>query len=80
MNPNIKINIEDILDNDVAAPEYLDELSKKFFRLANAMKSEDNEDDSESSESSGNNSGNNSENSESSGNNSVNNINYDKKN
>ena len=27
MNPNIKINIEDILDNDLATPEYLEELS-----------------------------------------------------
>ena len=27
MNPNIKINIENILDDDSIAPEYLEELS-----------------------------------------------------
>ena len=93
MNPNIKIDIENILDNDLATPEYLEELIKNFFKLANAMRSEDNEDDSKSSgnnsESSVNNSesnGNNSEssvnNSESSGNNnesSGNNNDYNKK-
>ena len=26
MNPNIKINIEDILDNDLATPAYLEEI------------------------------------------------------
>ena len=33
MNPNIKINTENILDNDLAMPEYLEELSKNFFIL-----------------------------------------------
>ena len=69
MNPNIKINIENILDSDLITPEYLEKLSKKFFKLANAIKSKDNAD---ASESSGNNS-------ESSGNNSGNNIDYYKK-
>ena len=85
INPNIKKNIKNILDNDLITPGYLGELSKNFLKLANAMKSENNEDDSESSgnnsKSSGNNSrnnsGNNSENN--SGNNSGNNIYYDKK-
>ena len=93
MNPNIKIDIENILDNDLATPEYLEELSKNFFKLVNAMRSEDNEDDSKSSgnnsessvnnsESSVNNSESSGNNSESSGNNnesSGNNNNYNKK-
>ena len=59
MNPNIKINIENNLDDDSITPEYLEELSKNFFKLANAMRSKDNEDDSENN---GNNNGNNIEN------------------
>ena len=62
MNPNIKINIENILDNDSVTPEYLEELSKNFFKLANEMKSKDNEDDSENNGNNGNNNGNNIEN------------------
>ena len=31
INPNIKINIENILDDDSITPEYLEELSKNFF-------------------------------------------------
>ena len=30
IDPHIKINIEDILDNDLAIPEYLEELSKNL--------------------------------------------------
>ena len=78
MNPNIKIIIENILDNDLVTPEYLEELSKNFFKLANAMRSKDNEDDSESS---GNNSESSVNNNESSGNNnesSGNNNDYNK--
>ena len=75
-------DIKNMLDNDLITPEYLKELSKRFFKLTNALKREDNKDDSESSE---NNSGNNSENNSgnnsgnNTGNNSGNNIYYDKK-
>ena len=70
--------IKNILDNDLITPEYLEELSKKFFKLANVLKSEDNKDDSESSGNDSEGSGNNSESSENnsennSGNNSGNN-------
>ena len=59
MNPNIKINIENILDDDSIIPEYLEELSKNFFKLANALRSKDNEDDSENNGNNGNNNRNN---------------------
>ena len=59
MNPNIKINIENILDDDSITLEYLEELSKNFFKLANAMRSKDNEDDSENNGNNGNNGNNN---------------------
>ena len=63
MNPNIKINIENILGDDSITPEYLEELSKHFFNLTNEMRSKDNEDDSENNaNNSGNNNGNNIEN------------------
>ena len=68
MNPNIKINIEKILDDDSITLEYLEELSKNFFKLANAMRSKDNEDDSENNGNNGNN-----ENNENNGNNNRNN-------
>ena len=55
MNPNIKINIENILGDDSITPEYLEELSKNFFKLANQMRSIDNEDDSENNGNNGNN-------------------------
>ena len=29
MNPNIEINIENILNNDLITPEYLEKISKK---------------------------------------------------
>ena len=32
MNPNIKTTIENILDNDLITPEYLEKLSKKFLK------------------------------------------------
>ena len=32
MNPNIKINIKNILSNDLVTPEYLEELSKNFLK------------------------------------------------
>ena len=35
MNPNIKTNIENILDDDSITPEYLEKLSKNSFKLAN---------------------------------------------
>ena len=92
MNPNIKINTENIFDNDLVMPEYLEELSRNFFKLANAIRSKVNEDDSESSANNSEGSGNNSESSENniennsennsgnnSENNSGNNIYYDKK-
>ena len=47
INPNIKINMENILDDDSITPEYLEELSKSYFKQANEMRSKDNEDDSE---------------------------------
>ena len=34
MNPNIKINIENILDNDLITPEYLEKLRKKFLKIS----------------------------------------------
>ena len=78
VNTNIKINIKGILDNDLVTPEYLEELSKKFFKLADAIKSKDNEDDSQSSEDdSCNNNGNNNDNNN--GNNNDYENNYDKK-
>ena len=55
MNPNIKINIENILNNDFITSEYLEELSKNFFKQANAMRTQDNEDDSEDNGNNGNN-------------------------
>ena len=58
-NPNIKINMENILDDDSITPEYLEELSKSFFKQANEIRSKDNEDGSENN---GNNNGNNIEN------------------
>ena len=39
--------MENILDDDSITPEYLEELSKSFFKQANEMRSKDNEDDSE---------------------------------
>ena len=56
--------MENILDDDSITPEYLEELSKRFFKQANEMRSKDNEDGSENN---GNNNGNN-------GNNNGNNI------
>ena len=61
INPNIKINMENILYDDSITPEYLEELSKSFFKQANEMRSKDNEDDSENNGNNGNN-GNNIEN------------------
>ena len=66
INPNIKINMENILDDDSITPEYLEELSKRFFKQANEMRSKDNEDGSENNgnnnRNNGNNNGNNIEN------------------
>ena len=62
INPNIKINMENILDYDSIAPEYLEELSKSIFKQANEMRNKDNEDDSENNLNNGNNNGNNTEN------------------
>ena len=59
INPNIKINLENILGDDSITPEYLEELSKNFFKLANEMRSKDNEDDSENNGNNGINNGNN---------------------
>ena len=39
INPNIKINMENILYDDSITPEYLEELSKSFFKQANEMRS-----------------------------------------
>ena len=39
INPNIKINMENILDDDSITPENLEELSKSFFKQANGMRS-----------------------------------------
>ena len=39
--------MENILDDDSITPEYLEELSKSFFKQAIEMRSKDNEDDSE---------------------------------
>ena len=61
-NPNIKINMENILDDDSITPEYLEELSKSFFKQANEIRSKDNEDGSENNGNNGNNNGNNIEN------------------
>ena len=61
INPNIKINMENILHDDSITPEYLEELIKSFFKQANEMRSKDNEDDSENNGNNGNN-GNNIEN------------------
>ena len=55
INPNTKINMENILDDDSMTPEYLEELSKSFFKQANEMRSKDNEDDSENNGNNGNN-------------------------
>ena len=62
INPNIKINMVNILDYDSITPEYLEELSKSFFKQANEMRSKDNVDDSENNGNHGNNNGNNTEN------------------
>ena len=62
MDPNIEINIEGILDNDLIISEYLEELSRNFFKLANAMRSKDNEVDSEDNRINGNDNGNDNEN------------------
>ena len=61
-NPNIKINMENILDDDSITPEYLEELSKSFFKQANEIRSKDNEDGSKNNGNNGNNNGNNIEN------------------
>ena len=55
INPNTKINMENILDDDSITPEYLEELSESFFKQANEMRSKDNEDDSENNGNNGNN-------------------------
>ena len=62
INPNIKINIENTLGDDSITHEYVEELSKNFFKLANEMRSKYNEDDSENNGNNGNNNGNNIEN------------------
>ena len=36
------MNMENILDDDSITPEYLEELSKSFFKQANGMRSKDN--------------------------------------
>ena len=59
MNANIKIDIENVLDDDSITPEYLEELSQNFFKLANAMRRKDNEDDRENNGNNGNNNRNN---------------------
>ena len=73
INPNIKTNVENILGDDSITPEYLEELSQNFFKLANEMRSKDNEDDSENNRKNGNNNGNNEDDSENNGNNNENN-------
>ena len=74
INPNIKINMENVLDDDSITPEYLEELSKSFFKQADEMRSKDNE---EGSENNGNN-GNNGHNGYNNGNN-IENINVNPK-
>ena len=51
--------MENILDDDSITPEYLEELSKSFFKQANEMRSKDNEDGSENNGNNGNNGNNN---------------------
>ena len=47
--------MEKNLYDDSITPEYLEELSKSFFKEANEMRSKDNEDDSENNGNTGNN-------------------------
>ena len=47
MYPNIKKYRKNILNDDSITPEYIEKLSNKFLKLANEMRSKDNEDDSE---------------------------------
>ena len=42
INPNIEINMENILYDNSITPEYLEELRISFFKQANEMRSKDN--------------------------------------
>ena len=47
MYPNIKKYVNNILNDDSITPEFIEKLRNKFLKLANEMRSKDNEDDSE---------------------------------